>query len=131
MTNTPDSSIANAISATNRRFEAAMSAGDATAAAAVYTKNGTIMPPNHPIVTGRDDMVAFWNNVFEAGIGSAELTTIELDQCGDSVNEIGKFVLKDTDGNVADEGKFIVIWKQEDDEWLWHHDCFCSSNPPA
>ncbi|MFK7856751.1 MAG: DUF4440 domain-containing protein [Granulosicoccus sp.] len=131
MANSPDANTANAISATNRRFEAALASKNAVAAAGVYTSTGTIMPPNHPIVSGHEDRVKFWTNVLESGVGSAELTTVELDQVGDSVNEIGKFVLKDTDGNVADEGKFIVIWKRENGEWLWHHDCFCSSLAPA
>lgn len=124
----PNQQTTDAISANNRAFEKAFAALDASAMADVYTSSGMLMPPNSPIIEGRANMVSFWQAIIDMGIAGAELETVELDQVGDSVNEVGKFKLKTADGTVADSGKFIVVWKQEGGKWLWHHDIFSSEN---
>lgn len=125
---TPNNDIVEAISANNRDFETAFEALNAEGLAAVYTSNGMLMPPNSPIIQGRTNMTAFWQSMIDLGIAGVELDTVELDQVGDSVNEVGKFKLKTADGSIADSGKFIVVWKQEAGKWLWHHDIFSSEN---
>ncbi|WP_415402170.1 YybH family protein [Tateyamaria sp. SN3-11] len=125
---TPSNDVAEAISANNRDFEKAFEALNAEGLAAVYTSNGMLMPPNSPIIQGRANMTAFWQSMIDMGIAGVELNTVELDQVGDSVNEVGKFKLKTADGSIADSGKFIVVWKQEAGKWLWHHDIFSSEN---
>ena len=116
------------IDTANRQFEAAMRAGDAGGLAAVYTSNGNAMPPNGPMVSGTANLRAFWQSVIDMGIASVQLTTVELDELGETVNELGEFVLKTVDGAVADSGKFIVVWKRENGAWKWHHDIWNSSN---
>ncbi len=121
----------NAIDAVNRRFEIAMEAGDAAGLAAVYTSNGNALPPNAQQVTGTADIQSFWQAVIDMGIASVQLKTVELDDLGGTVNELGEFELRTSDGTVADSGKYIVIWKQENDEWRWHHDIWNSSMPAS
>lgn len=128
---TPHPDIATAINANNRAFEAALAAGDAAAMTAVYTSNRMLMPPHSPIIPGVKNIETFWRNALETGVAQAELETVELDQVGDSVNEVGKFTLKTADGSTADRGKFIVVWKQENGKWLWHHDIFNSDIPAS
>ena len=65
------------------------------------------------------------------GIASVQLKTVELDELGAAANELGEFVLKTADGTVADSGKYIVVWKQENGNWRWHHDIWNSSTPPS
>ncbi len=125
---TPSNDVVDAISANNRDFEKAFEALNAEGLAAVYTSNGMLMPPNSPIIEGRANMMAFWQSMIDMGITGVELDTVELDKVGDSVNEVGKFKLKTADGSIADNGKFIVVWKQEGGKWLWHHDIFSSDN---
>ena len=120
-----------AIDAVNRAFEAAMAAGDAAGLAGVYTTNGSVLPTNSPTITGRDDLVKFWQGILDAGIANVALTTVELEEHGETAIELGEFVLKTADGSIADSGKFIVIWKLEDGEWRWHQDIFNSSLPAS
>ena len=128
MIKAPEAQVSEAISKTNRRFEKAMSDASPEDVLAVYTSNGSIMPPNSPIITGGEQIKAFWKGGMEMGIANAELTTVELDDHGDTVNEVGKFKLSAKDGSTIDTGKFIVIWKKENGEWLWHHDIWSSEN---
>lgn len=119
------------IEAVDRAFEAAMRAGDASKLADVYTKTGQALPPNAATVLGHVNLQAFWQGAIDMGIANAELKTVELEELGDTAIQVGEFVLKTSDGTVADNGKYILIWKQEDGAWKWHRDIWNSSNPAS
>ena len=131
MINSPNADVSAAIDQVNRQFEQAMSRSDSAGLLSVYTSSGSIMPPNSPIIKGGNEIRAFWQGAIDMGIKAVELKTIELDDLGDTVNEIGLFKLTLGDGSVADEGKYIVIWKKENGVWRWHHDIWSSERPPA
>ncbi len=117
------------IEAVDREFEAAMRAGSASRLTDVYTRTGQALPPNAAMISGRESIMAFWQGAIDMGIASAELKTVELEEHGDTAIQVGEFLLKTADGTVADNGKYIVIWKQEDGAWKWHRDIWNSSNP--
>jgi ketosteroid isomerase-like protein len=64
------------------------------------------------------------------GIKEAGLETVEVEGHGDTAVEVGKFTLKSEGGQVLDQGKYIVIWKQEEGQWKLHRDIFNSSMAP-
>jgi ketosteroid isomerase-like protein len=79
-----------------------------------YTTEGLVLPPNGETVTGKQNIQAFWQLVLDSfGIQAAELETVELSQEGDTAFEVGKFLIKDAASNQLDQGKYVVIWKQE------------------
>ena len=41
--------------------------------------------------------------------------------------EVGTYVLKGEGGAVADEGKYIVVWKKDGKAWKLYRDIFNSS----
>ena len=47
----------------------------------------------------------------------------------DEAERLGE--LGDAEGNVADHGKFMVVWKRVGDEWKLHRDIWNTSTPPA
>lgn len=124
-----DDSVAM-INAVNQEFVAAFNSGDSKTLATVYTQGGQLLPPNSEIVTGHDNISAFWQAVMDAGIANAKLETVELEVLGDSAVEVGQYILKVADGTTVDNGKFIVMWKKEDGEWKWHRDIWNSSKAP-
>jgi ketosteroid isomerase-like protein len=111
------------VDAVDRRFMDAMNAGDvAGAVQATYTADAQILPPGAAAVQGRDNIVAFWQGAVEQlGVKQVELRTVELQQAGDYVWQVGSATLTLADGQSA-EGKYIVVWKQENGEWRWHRD---------
>ncbi len=117
------------IEAVDREFEAAMRAGSASRLADVYTRTGQALPPNAATLSGREGITAFWQGAVDMGIASVELKTVELEELGDTAIQVGEFVLKTAEGSIADNGKYIVIWKQEDGAWKWHRDIWNSSIP--
>lgn len=113
--------IKGEIEAQNVAFEAAFALGDAGAMAALYGTNAMLLPPGAPEVRGLADIEAFWQSMIDGGATGIELTTLEVFGKGDTVSEVGHFLLADADGNET-LGKYIVVWIQEDGAWHLYRD---------
>jgi uncharacterized protein (TIGR02246 family) len=111
----------------NTSFVDAFNQGNAAGLAAVYTTDGQILPPGYEPMTGKQAIQGFWQAVLNMGIAEATLETVELDEQGDLLWERGKYTLKGKDGSLADQGKYIVVWKREDGGWKWHRDIWNTS----
>ena len=112
-------------------FEAAFARQDAAALADLYTADGQLLPAGIDVVTGRSAIADFWSGIFRMGITGAELKTVEVHACGDLAVEGGRYVLKAPGGQVADQGKYIVVWKHAGDAWKLHRDIWTTNLAPA
>lgn len=119
------------IEASNRKWEAALSRGDAAAIAATYTADGELLPAHSDAVHGPKAIAEYMQAVLRAGIRKATLTTLEVDGCGDSASEVGTYEFKGEDGTLMDHGKYIVLWKKEGGDWKLRRDMFTTSVMPA
>ncbi len=99
------------------KWQAAFNAGDAAGVAALYTKDGVLLPPNSAPVDGREAIAAFWAVAIESG-ASGKLTPKEMYGMGENAAEVGMFVLTAADGSHLDHGSYTLIYKQVDGEWL-------------
>jgi uncharacterized protein (TIGR02246 family) len=122
--------IRSAIVAANDAWEAAVGRSDGAAVAALYTEDAQLLPAQSDFVTGIAAIAAFWQGVFDSGVKGASLDTLEVERFGDTVNEIGKFELRDADGKPLDHGKYLVIWKRDGDAWKLHRDIWTTSVVP-
>jgi uncharacterized protein (TIGR02246 family) len=113
--------VREAVEAGNRAFAAAFGAGDATAVAALYSEDATLVPPGAPVVTGRPAIAAFWKGSMEAGTRAVALQTAEVESAGDLAYEVGTVRLTAGDGSVG-EARYVVVWKRAGDRWLLHRD---------
>lgn len=111
----------------DRSFETNFDRQDAEGTAALYTEDGELLPPGSDAVTGRDDSATSWQGVFDAGVATARLETVEVDGLGNTAIEFGRLTLGDGDGNTVDEGSFVVVWKDDDGEGRLHRDIWNSS----
>ena len=118
-----DSAARAAIDATNRRFEAAFNSGDpGRAAREVYTENASILPPDLPMVQGRENIAQFWvGAAAQLTATHVQLSTVALEVHGDVAHEIGRAKLTLANGQQMD-AKYCVFWAHVDDEWRWHAD---------
>jgi len=110
----------------NRDFAAALKAGDATAAAALYTEDAVLIPPGEPLVRGREAIEAYWRGAIEAGaVLDVSVETMDARSSGTLGYETGSFVLTVTgpDGEaVIDRGRYIeLLRRQPDGRWLSTH----------
>lgn len=123
------SEIRDAIAGPIADFVAAFGRGDAASAAAVYTQDAQVLPPNSDVLTGREAIQAFWQGAMDMGVKAVTLETVEVDGAGDALYEVGRFALKGVEGQEIDAGKYVVIWKQDGGQWRVHRDIFNSSRP--
>lgn len=121
------SPASEAIDAVNGQFENGFAQGDASMIADVYTSAGELLPPNSPSISGYENIVSFWQGVIDMGIKRAELDTVELDEQGDTAIEVGMYTLLGVEDQLIDEGKYIVIWKKDENGWKYHRDMWSST----
>ncbi len=95
----------------------------------LYTQDGMVLPPNMDMIKGRDAIVGLWQALFDMGIRSVKLETVEVEDGEQLAVEVGRFDLYSADRQLLDHGKYVVIWKHEEGKWKLHRDIFNSSLP--
>lgn len=123
--------IRTAIIACNQHFMDAFGRGDAAGLATLYTAGGQLLPPNSAVVAGRDAIRAFWQGAMDLGLKQATLDTVEVEGTSDTAVEVGTYTLRAAGGQVADTGKYVVVWKTEGGIWRLHRDIWNTSQPAA
>jgi uncharacterized protein (TIGR02246 family) len=126
---TKSTEIHKAILAAEQVFVAAYNRGDAPGLAALYTRDGQIMPPNSDVVKGPRALEALFRSFWEAGDTVMKLETVEAEGFGDTAYEVGRYMLSGKAGKVTDQGKYIVVWRKEDGQWKLYRDIFNTSMP--
>ena len=109
-----------AIKAVSEQFTNAYNQGDATAVAAYYTEEAKRLPPNSPMIVGRESIQAIYQASFDAGVGDLRITVIELSVSGDMAHEVGKYTdttQPDVGEAISDSGKYVRIWKRVNGSW--------------
>lgn len=120
---------AQQIAQQNQQWMAAVEKGDAAAVAEVYTQNAQFMPPNMPLLEGREGIETFIDGARENGVKKIKLKTSELEVSDALAIETGSYQILVEGDQVVDEGKYMIEWRQEDDQWFMHRDIFNSNLP--
>jgi ketosteroid isomerase-like protein len=115
--------VRQAVDEGNREFGAATARKDYAGMAALYTDNAKVMPPNEPIVSGKEAIEKYWRSAAtELGLTEVTLKTVDLEIAGDTAYEVGEAdmklsVLSFIGGSVA-KTKYLVVWRRGDDgQW--------------
>ena len=125
--------VRSAIEAAYDTFKAAFNSGNAAGVAALYTDNATLMPPNSEAIHGKQGIQEYWNAGIEMGLKDLQLTIMDVKVSGDTAYESGKYTIKvpvEGQKDITDSGKYLVVWKQQNDgAWKLHSDIWNSSMP--
>ncbi|NIJ52687.1 YybH family protein [Dyadobacter arcticus] len=123
------------LSQMNRDFAAALNAKDAAAAADCYTDDATLYPPNETAVTGRDNILKYWQGTIDAGATNVSVKTIGTGSNGSLGWETGHFQMdiKMPDGKVVvDMGRYAELLKRNSDgKWVSIMGMWNADAPPA
>lgn len=92
-----------------------------------YCKDAVILSPNMPIVLGRDSIIKFFYGDGKNTEAVIELPIGNVYGNEELVVEEGTYNFPDGKGGYFDKGKFIALWKQENDKWklyreIWNTD---------
>src|SRR4026208_1880470 len=108
------------IAAVNRSFEEATRKSDIDRMALLYTQDAMALPPDGPVVKGRENIKHMWaSTISQMGLRERSLDTI------DAASEVGEATLsfEAEPGKRQTAGvKFVVVWKKVDGQWRLHRD---------
>jgi uncharacterized protein (TIGR02246 family) len=114
------------IAANNRAFESAIATGNVDAIAALLAPDVIALPPDGPMVTGRQAVRQFWaSTIKELSVKSCQIITDHLDSAGDVISEVGHAIMTTAPRDGKSETasiKYVVVWKRLDGRWLMHRD---------
>lgn len=129
-------SVRQNIETSNDRFEQAVLAGDSDALAGLYTADGVVLGPFMPRAEGTESVRSFWSGMMEEGPPTdITLTTddVTVAESGDIAYEIGSYDIAGTtpEGTAwQEQGKYLVIWENENGEWKIAADIWNSDTAP-
>ena len=127
------SPVRAAIGAGNAAFMTAFGRGDVAGIAACYTRDAQLLPAQSDVVAGREAVEKFWEGAIGSGLTGATLETVEVYHTpgGNVATEVGRYALTAGGDQIAERGKYVVIWQQgAEGQWRIHRDIWTSSQPP-
>lgn len=110
---------------------------NAETAAANYAENATWLPPNRPMVKGRDGIRAGWAQMvgLPAFMIDWQITKLQVARSRDMAYTVYSYQMSFSGPNgaqVKDHGKDLVVWtKQADSKWKMQAEAFNSDLPEA
>ncbi len=112
------SSVRTTIEALGSQFSEAFRNQDSVALANFYASDGMLGS-----VKGHDNLVsAFHRMISNASEPELLFKTNSITTDDEYIIELGIAQWADNQGNVKSEGKYLVVWKQEDGEWKMYRD---------
>ncbi len=114
------------IQAVENALAAAISKKNSADIADLYAVDARLMPHGVPTLSGRTAIQGFFEHAFNRGIVGGKFTTLEVEGTGDEASEIGSFELfVETSPGVrgtAEKGRYFVMWKRVEGQWLLFRD---------
>lgn len=97
-----------------------------------YAKDACIMAPNAPQLCGHEEVANFFRVAYDSyGMRNGKFITTSL--YGDAVEyvtEEGLWQSFNAEGEIFDDGKFLVLWKKTPEGWKMFRDSFSPNHNP-
>ena len=112
-----------AVRAQSEGIVGAEAALDVEGSLAFYAEDAIVQPAGAPQIRGREAIAGMYRRFFEGSQlkeFSAKGSHITVSQSGDLAYEYGvnRTVLAGPEGDLVDVGKYLLVWKKIDGEWL-------------
>ncbi len=119
-----------AITDETAKFSDDFKRGDSVALAAHYGPDAWILPQNGEAVK-KEGLVSFWGSFIRSGVKELKLSVQDVSGNNDMVVETGAYELAGDNNKSIDKGKYVVVWKKENDSWKIFRDIFNTNLPAA
>ncbi len=96
----------------------------------LYADNSVFMPPNAPLLRGREPLREFYQDLI-GRTTNLRLETEDVAGHGPLAYETGHYALNYQDGAVRDRGKYVFIWRKMNDTWRTEKTIWSSDLPPV
>ena len=108
-------------------YVAAFNAKDLEKILTFYTDSSVFMPPNAPMLRGKDPLRSFYTDMFGQGPPGLALEASDVAGHGPLAYQSGTFTR--TAGATRDRGKFLFVMRKMGDKWLFDHTIWSSDLP--
>jgi ketosteroid isomerase-like protein len=117
------------IESDNAKFMDEVKKGDSNALAAHYSADAWLMFDNMEPVKG-SAIASAWGGAIKSGMKELKITTQDLTGNAELLVETGMFEVIGNGNKTLDKGKYVVVWKPENDGWKIYRDIGNSNMPP-
>ena len=100
----------------------------------VYAENSVFMPPNQPIIRGKDALRTFYDDQLKSGATNLRLNIGEVSGHGPLAYESGSYEMEVKPGSGAasrDRGKYLFLLRRIGDAWRFEYTMWNSDLPQA
>jgi ketosteroid isomerase-like protein len=122
-----------AIREKNADFVKAFNARNMDQMLAAYTENSVFMPPNQPVLRGKDALKTFYDEMLKGGGTNLKLDAGEISGHGPLAYQSGSYELdmKPAGGaETHDRGKYLFILRKMAGTWRYEYTVWNSDLPP-
>lgn len=121
---------ADAIRQTAADLTTAFNAKQVDKIVSLYADNSIFMPPNAPLMRGREPLQSFYTGLIERGAANLELHPEEVNGHGPLAYESGSYSLT-LDKGGRDRGKYVRILRNTAGHWRTEKMIWSSDFPPV
>jgi ketosteroid isomerase-like protein len=94
----------------------------------MYAEDAMMLPPNQPMVRGKQAIKAFNQRMLDQVGGTISNRIVEFSVEGDLAYQVGTYAIRDA--KTPDEGKFVNIFRrQQDGSWKIHLAIYNNDKP--
>jgi uncharacterized protein (TIGR02246 family) len=107
--------VQSAVRGLTQDFATAFNTGNYDQAAALFTADGFLMPPQREAAQGQKAIELMLRRLGESGYQNLRMETIRVEESGDIALEIGRYTAAVQQANgttVADRGKYVQAWRR-------------------
>ncbi len=120
--------VKKAIEDKNAALKKAYDRGDATGCVAVFVEDAVMMPPNQPMVRGKEAIKALIQGWIDDIGGTISNPMMEFGVEGDLAYQVATYAFRET--KRPDQGKFVeILRRQPDGSWKVYLTIYNSDNP--
>lgn len=96
-----------------------------------YAENSVFMPPNAPLLRGRDPLKSFYASMIERGATDLRLEPDEVSGHGPIAYESGTYSVSYANGASRDRGKYLLVLRNMAGTWRTEKTIWSSDLPPV
>ena len=123
-------SAKSAIEAENAKFMDAFKKGDSAGAAANYSDDAHLLPPNSEPVM-KSGIAPLWGSFMAMGVKEIKLVVDDIAGNADIISETGHYEILAAENKMLDQGKYVVVWKPVNGVWKMYRDIWNTNMPAA
>ena len=113
-------------------FVKAFNAKDVGQILGVYAETSVFMPPNEPIIRGKDALKTFYDDLLKGGAAGLKLNVGEVSGEGSLAYQSGTYemdVKGGPRGAARDRGKYLFVLRKFNDAWRYEYSMWNSDLP--